>query len=65
MVCSTSVKDLLQHMHGVIPASRYISLTLVVLRHPVINLHVSIISGSSLEACGDLAQAGHAYSAAE
>ena len=35
------------------------------LKHPVIDLHASFSSGSSLEACGDLAQTGHAYSAAE
>ena len=50
---------------GVIPARRYSSSTLVGLRHPVIVLHVSFSSGSSLEACGDLAQIGHACSAAE
>ena len=50
---------------GAIPASRYSSSTLVGLRHPVIDLHASFSSGSSLEACGDLAQTGHAYSAAE
>ena len=41
-----------------IPASRYSSSTLVGLRHPVIDLHASFSSGSSLEACGDLAQTG-------
>ena len=41
---------------GAIPASRYSSLTLVGLKHPVIDLHASLSSGSSLEACGDLAQ---------
>ena len=50
---------------GAIPASRYSSSTLVGLKHPVIDLHASFSSGSSLEACGDLAQTGHAYSAAE
>ena len=48
-----------------IPASRYSSSTLVSLKHPVIDLHASFSSGSSLEACGDLAQTGHVYSAAE
>ena len=53
-------------MSGVaIPASMYSSSTLVGLRHPVIDLHASFSSGYSLEACGDLAQTGHAYSAAE
>ena len=50
---------------GAIPASRYSSSTLVGLKHPVIDLHASYSSGSSLEACGDLAQTGHVYSAAE
>ena len=50
---------------GAIPANRYSSSKLVGLRHPVIDLHASFSSGSSLEACGDLAQTGHAYSAAE
>ena len=50
---------------GAIPASRYSSSTLVGLKHPVIDLHASFSSGSSLEACGDLAQTGHAYSATE
>ena len=50
---------------GAIPASRYSSSTLVGLKHPVIDLHASLSSGSSLEACGDLAQTGHAYTAAE
>ena len=50
---------------GAIPASRYSSSTLVGLKHPVIDLHASFSSGSSLEACGDQAQTGHAYSAAE
>ena len=50
---------------GAIPASRYSYSTLVGLRHPVIDLHASFSSGSSLEACGDLAHTGHAYSAAE
>ena len=48
-----------------IPASRYSSSTLVGLKHPVIDLHASFSTGSCLEACGDLAQTGHAYSAAE
>ena len=39
-----------------IPTSRYSSSTLVGLRPPVIDLHASLSSGSSLEACGDLAQ---------
>ena len=50
---------------GAIPASRYSSSTLVGLRHLVIDLHALFSSGSSLEACRDLAQTGHAYSAAE
>ena len=50
---------------GAIPVSRYSSSTLVGLKHPVIDLHASFSSGSILEACGDLAQTGHAYSAAE
>ena len=41
---------------GAIPASRYSSSALVGLKHPVINLHASFSSGSTLEACGDLAQ---------
>ena len=44
---------------GAIPASRYSSSTLVGLKHPVIDLHASFSSGSSLEACGGLAQTGH------
>ena len=43
---------------GAIPASRYSSLTLVGLKHPVIDLHASFNSGFSLEACGDLTQTG-------
>ena len=50
---------------GEIPASRYSYSTLVSLRHPVIDLHALFSSGSSLEACGDLCQTAHAYSAAE
>ena len=50
---------------GAIPASRYSSSTLVGLKHPVIDLHASFSSESSLKACGDLAHTGHAYSAAE
>ena len=50
---------------GTIPESRYSSSTLVGLRHPVIDLHASFSSGSSLIACGDLGQTGHAYSAVE
>ena len=47
------------------PANRYNSSTWVGLRrHPVI-FHASIRSGSSLKACGDLAQTRHAYSAVE
>ena len=46
---------------GAIPASRYSYMTLVGLTHPVIDLYSSFSSGSSLEACGDLAQTGHAY----
>ena len=48
---------------GAIPASKYSSSTLVGLKHPVIVLHASFSSGSSLEACGDLAQTRNAYSA--
>ena len=48
-----------------IPASMYSSLTFVVFKYPVIDLHASFRSGSSLEACGDLAQTGHAYLAVE
>ena len=48
-----------------IPASTYISSTLVGLKHLVIDLHASFSSGSSLEAWGALAQTGHAFSAAE
>ena len=40
---------------GAILASRYISSTMVGLKHPVIDLHASFSSSSSLEACGDLA----------
>ena len=40
---------------GAILASRYSSSTLVGLKHPVIDIHASFSSGSSLEACGDLA----------
>ena len=43
---------------GEIPASRYSYSTLVSFKHPVIDLHASFSSGSSLEACGDLAQLG-------
>ena len=50
---------------GAIPAIRYSSLTLIGLKHPVIDLYGSFSSGSNLEACGDLAPAGHVYSAAE
>ena len=50
---------------GGIPASMYSSSTLVGLRHPVIDPHASFSSGSSFEACEDLAQTGHVYSAAE
>ena len=39
---------------GAIPASGYSSSTLVSLRHPVIDLHASFSSGSTLESCGDL-----------
>ena len=49
---------------GTIPASRYSSSTLTGLKHPVIDLHASFSSGSSLEACGDQDQTGHTYSAA-
>ena len=47
-----------------IPASRYSSSTLVGLIHPVIDLHASFSSGSSLEACGDSPNCA-SYSAAE
>ena len=50
---------------GAIPASSYSSLILVGLRHAVIGLHASLSSGSSVEACGDQAQTGNAYSVAE
>ena len=50
---------------GAIPASRYSSSTLVGLRHPVNDLHASFSSGFSLEACEDIVETGHAYSAAE
>ena len=50
---------------GAFPPNRYSSSSLVGLKHLVIDLHASFSSGSSLEACGDLAQTGHAYSAAE
>ena len=50
---------------GAIHTSRYSSSTLVGLKHPVIDLHGSLSSGSSLEACRDLDQTGYAYSAAE
>ena len=50
---------------GTIPESRYSSSTLVGLKHPAIDLHALFSSGSSLEACGDLSQTAHAYSAAE
>ena len=46
---------------GAIHASRYSSLTLVGLRHPVINLPKLCSSGSSLETCEDLAKTGHTY----
>ena len=49
---------------GAIPVSRYGSSTLVGLRHPVFDLQTSFSSGSSLEACGDLAQDGNTYSTA-
>ena len=48
---------------GTLPAIRYSYSTLVGFRNPVINLHASFSSGSNLEACGDPAQNGHAYSA--
>ena len=50
---------------GAIPASKYSSSTLVGLKHPVIGLHASFSSGSSLAACVDLAQTEHAYSVAK
>ena len=49
---------------GAIPASRYSFSTLVGFKHPVIHLHASFISGSSLEACWDVAQTGNVNSAA-
>ena len=57
----------LTHASLLIPAgaSRCSSSTLVGIRHPGIDLHASFSSGSSLEACGDLAQTGYAYSVAE
>ena len=45
---------------GAIPVSRYSFSTLVGLKHPVFDLHASFSSGSSLKACGHLAQIGHA-----
>ena len=62
---STLVHTSLLMSGGTIPASRYSSSTLVDLKHPVIDLHASFSSGSSLEACGDLAKTRNAYSAAE
>ena len=62
---STLVHTSLLISGGTIPASRYSSSRLVGLKHPVIYLHSSFSSGSSLEVCGDLAQTEHAYSAAE
>ncbi|KAJ8942739.1 hypothetical protein NQ318_007906 [Aromia moschata] len=50
---------------GAIPASMYSWSRLVGFRHPVINLHVSFRTGSSLWACVDLSHTGNAYSAAE
>ena len=50
---------------GAIPSSRYSSSILGDLKHPEIDLHASFRSGSFLDACGGLAQTGHAYSAAE
>ena len=62
---STLVHTSLLMSGGAIPTGRYSSSTLVGLKHPVIDLHASFSSGSSLEACGDLAQTGHAHSVAE
>ena len=62
---STLAHTSLQISGGAIPASKYSSSTLVALKHPVIAIHASFSSGSSLEACGDLAHTGHAYSSAE
>ena len=64
-IFSTLAHTALLMSGGAIPASRYSSSTLAGLKHPVIDLHVSFSSGSILEACRDLAQTGHAYSAAE
>ena len=46
------------------PLKQVVLRHLLVSRHPVIDQY-AFSSGSSLEACGDLAQAGHVYSAAE
>ena len=62
---STLSNTSLLMLGGAIPASRYSSSTLAGFKHPVIDLHASFSSGYSLEACGDLAQTGHAYSATE
>ena len=53
---STLAHTSLLKSSSAIPASRYSSSTLAVLRHPVTDLHASFSSGSSLEACGGLAQ---------
>ena len=50
---------------GAILSSRHSSSTFVGLKHPVIDLHGSFSSGTSLEACGGLAQTDQAYSVAE
>ena len=65
LVFSTLAHTSLLMSGDAISATRYSSSTLVDLKHPVIDLHASFSSGSSLEACGDLAHTGHAYSAAE
>ena len=62
---STLARTSLLMSGGAITASRYSSSRLVGLNHPVIDLHVSFSSGSSLAACGDLAQTVHANADAE
>ena len=50
---------------GAIPARRYTFLTVVGLRHPVMERQASLRAGSSLFTCYDLSHLGHAYSALE
>ena len=50
---------------GAIPDNKYISSTLVGLRHPLIARHVLLSSESSLYACADLIHTGADYSATE